>query len=173
MGLYEVENIDNPNVCAIVVNPKEYFEKFRNKSINKKHKGVRKDTKGMCFEAYISRILEIDKKPKQNKKTIQKRFQVKNIEMKITTVNKVQFASLNNKRYHCPDGITPLSYGHPLLLELRKRKKAFPKVQKLIKEEKNNLLKEELNAIRKHERINTSRTILSQPILLITKAIIK
>ena len=68
MGLYEVENIDNPNVCAIVVNPKEYFEKFRNKSINKKHKGVRKDTKGMCFEAYISRILEIDKKPKQKKK---------------------------------------------------------------------------------------------------------
>ena len=73
MGLYEVENIDNPNVCAIVVNPKEYFEKFRNKSINKKHKGVRKDTKGMCFEAYVSRILEIDKKPNKKKKK-KKRF---------------------------------------------------------------------------------------------------
>ena len=29
---------------------------------------------------------------------------------------------------------------------------------------KNNFLKEKLNAIRKHERINTLRTILSQPI---------
>ena len=28
MGLYKVENIDNPNICTIAVNPKEYFEKF-------------------------------------------------------------------------------------------------------------------------------------------------
>ena len=50
MGFSEVKNIDNPNICTIAVNPKEYFEKFRNKSTNKKHKGVRKETKGMCFE---------------------------------------------------------------------------------------------------------------------------
>ena len=34
---------------------------------------------------------------------VQKRFQLKNTEMKMTTVNKVQFASLNNKHYYCPD----------------------------------------------------------------------
>ena len=68
MGLYKVEDIDNPNVCTIVVNPKEYFEKFRNKSINKKHKGVIKDTKGMCFEDYPHRISETDQEPKQKKK---------------------------------------------------------------------------------------------------------
>ena len=49
MGLYEVESLDNPNVCTIAVNPKEYFENFKNNSINKKHKGVRRDTPGMDF----------------------------------------------------------------------------------------------------------------------------
>ena len=87
-------------------------------------------------------------------------IQVKNIEMKMTAVNEVQFASLNNKRYYYLDGITSLPNGHPLLLELRKQKKAFPKTQKLIKEEKTNFLKEELNALRKYKKINTFRTIL-------------
>ena len=52
MGLYETENIDNPSICTITVNPKKYFKKFKNRSINKKHKGVKKDTIGMCLEAY-------------------------------------------------------------------------------------------------------------------------
>ena len=42
VGLYEVESIDNPNVITIAVNPKEYFEVFRNKNFNQKHKGVKK-----------------------------------------------------------------------------------------------------------------------------------
>ena len=29
LGLYEIENIDNVNLCTIAVNPKEYFEKFK------------------------------------------------------------------------------------------------------------------------------------------------
>ena len=28
MGLYETDNIDNPNICTITINPKEYFEKI-------------------------------------------------------------------------------------------------------------------------------------------------
>ena len=43
MGLYETGNIDNQNICTIAINPKEYFEKFKNRKINKKHKGVRRD----------------------------------------------------------------------------------------------------------------------------------
>ena len=43
MGLYENENIDNQNICTIAINPKEHFEKFKNRKINKKHKGVRRD----------------------------------------------------------------------------------------------------------------------------------
>ena len=56
MGLYEIENIDNANICTIAVNPKEYFEKLKNRLINKKHKGVRRDTPGMNFESYAERI---------------------------------------------------------------------------------------------------------------------
>ena len=56
MGLYEIENIDNQNICTIAVNPKEYFEKFKDRKINKKHKGVRKDTQGMNFERNTMRI---------------------------------------------------------------------------------------------------------------------
>ena len=56
MGLYEIENISNANICTIAVNPKEYLEKLKNRLINKKHKGVRQDTQGMKFESYTERI---------------------------------------------------------------------------------------------------------------------
>ena len=56
MGLYEIEKIDNPNICTIAINPKEYFEKFKNRKINKKHKGVRRDTPGINFESYAEKI---------------------------------------------------------------------------------------------------------------------
>ena len=60
MGLYEIENIDNQNIFTIVINPKEYFEKFKNRKINKKRKGVRRDTEGMSFKAYANRTRHSD-----------------------------------------------------------------------------------------------------------------
>ena len=51
MGLYEVENLDNANLCTIAINPKQYFEKFKDRNINKKHKGVRRDMLGITFES--------------------------------------------------------------------------------------------------------------------------
>ena len=51
VGLCEVENINNTNI-SVAVNPKEYFEKYRDKTVNKKHKGLKRDTPGMNFEAY-------------------------------------------------------------------------------------------------------------------------
>ena len=59
MGLCEIESINNENICTIAVNPKEYFETFKNRKINKKHKGVRRDTPGMDFERYASRIRDL------------------------------------------------------------------------------------------------------------------
>ena len=56
MGLYEVENFDNINICTIAINPKEYFEKIKDKKINKKHKGVRRDSPSMTFESYAEKI---------------------------------------------------------------------------------------------------------------------
>ena len=65
MLCYEVENINNQHICTIAINAKEYFKKFRHKSINKKHKGVKKDTKGICFDAYANKITDINKKAEQ------------------------------------------------------------------------------------------------------------
>ena len=135
MGLYEIENIDNPNICTIAVNPKEHFEKIKNRSISKKCKGVRRYTNGMCFEAYAERItlLKVFNEKIMPKKMIQKRFQVKNTKMKMTTVNKVQFASLNDKRYYLSDRITLLPFGHPHLLEFRDKKNLFQEYKKWLK----------------------------------------
>ena len=138
MGLYEIENIDNQNICTIAVNPKEYFEKFKNRKINKKHKGVRKDTQGINFESYAMRInmlRESDDK-KEEKKIVQKRLQVKNTNMTMTSVNKVQFARLNDKRYYFSDGIVSLPFGHPSLNKLREYKKSLPKIHKLLRKKK-------------------------------------
>ena len=56
MGLYEIENIDNSNICTIAINQKKCFEKFKNRSISQKHKDVIQDTQGMNFESYTERI---------------------------------------------------------------------------------------------------------------------
>ena len=77
MGLFEIQNIDNPNICTIAINPKEYFEKFKNRKINKKHKGVRRDTPGMNFESYAENIFsirQIDIARNDKKKLVQNRL---------------------------------------------------------------------------------------------------
>ena len=56
MGLYNTENIDNPNICTFIVNPKEYLGKLKNRSIHKKHTWVSQDMPGMNFESYAERI---------------------------------------------------------------------------------------------------------------------
>ena len=135
MVLYEIENIGNQNICTIAINPKEYFEKFRNRKINKKHKGVGRDASGMCFESYALRInsLREDVDCKRDEKKIrQKRLQVKNTNMTMTSVNKVQFASLNDKIYYFSDGIVSLPFGHPSLNQVREYKKSLPKIHTVL-----------------------------------------
>ena len=61
IGLYEIGNIDDANICTIAINPKEYFEKFKNRSFSKEDKGVRRDTLGMNFESYAERITVLRK----------------------------------------------------------------------------------------------------------------
>ena len=72
MRLYKIENISNQNICTIAINLKEHFEKFKDRKINKKHKGMRRDTPGMCFESYAMRIntlRDIDCKKEEKKIT--------------------------------------------------------------------------------------------------------
>ena len=59
MGLPEFEAIDNPIMILGNVNPKEYYEYYRSKDSNKKHKSVHKGTIGMTFEVFFSRILSL------------------------------------------------------------------------------------------------------------------
>ena len=130
MGLYEIENIANANICTIAVNSKEYFEKLKNRLINKKYKEVRRDTPGMNFESYTERInvlRDISCEKKNRKKLIQKRLQVKTTEMKLTSISKVQFASLNDKPYYFSGEIVSLPFGHPSLSSLRDFKKSYAK----------------------------------------------
>ena len=79
----------------------------------------------MTFESYaerISSLRQLDTKPTK-KKLIQERLQVKNTNMIMTSINKVKFASLNDKRYYGSGGIVLLPFGHPLLKEVREYKK--------------------------------------------------
>ena len=120
MGLYKTENIDNQNISTIANNPKEYYKKFNNRKMNKKHRGVRRDTEGMSFKAYANRITSRRQLNCKNDKNItQKRFQVKNTNMMMTTINKVQFASLSNKRYYFSDRIVSLPFRHLSLSDIR------------------------------------------------------
>lgn len=41
VGLYEAESINNAGTITIAVNPKEHFEKYKEKTVNKKQ-GVKK-----------------------------------------------------------------------------------------------------------------------------------
>ena len=38
VGLFEIENINEPNIITIALNPKEYYEKFNDRTNNKKRK---------------------------------------------------------------------------------------------------------------------------------------
>ena len=56
LGHYEVESIDNPCYVTIAVNPKEYFEVFKNYKGDKKHKGIKKGSLGMELNNFAGRI---------------------------------------------------------------------------------------------------------------------
>ena len=75
MGFYEVENLDNANLRTIAIDPKEYFEKFKDRKINKKHKRVSRDTPSMTFESYaerISSLRQLDTKSEKKKTNTKK-----------------------------------------------------------------------------------------------------
>ena len=59
LGLYEVENINDPCYVTLAVNPKEYFEYFESEKCNKKHKGIKTGAKEMEYDNYAERIKPI------------------------------------------------------------------------------------------------------------------
>ena len=57
----------------------------------------------------------------------------------MTSVNKVLFTSLNDKRCFGCDGIVSLLFGHSLLNEVREYKKSLPKIDTVIEQEKDKI----------------------------------
>ena len=169
VGLYEIESIDNANVITISVNPKEYFEKYRDKTVNKKHKGLKRDMPGMNFEAYSQRICSLhefcsNQKPKKIK---QKRFQIVRCNMQMVSVSKTQFTGLNDKRFYFHDGIVSLPFGHFLLNKVKEQKEKYKaEIQHEIHDKKYDFLKEEAAAVKQCETLRVLRSIFSQPALL-------
>ena len=88
--------------------------------------------------------------------------------MTMTSVNKVKFASLNDKRYYFPDGIVSLPFGHSSLNAVREYKKSFSKIHTVIAKEKNEILKLENVVANDNERLRILRSIFSQPISYFT-----
>ena len=116
LGLYEVENINDPCYVTLAVNPKEYFEYFESEKCNKKHKGIKKGAKGMEYQNYAERIkplidFKTYKKPKPGIKSIA-RISVKKGEMTTYLNRKNKFSQLNDKRFYFPNAIISLSFGH-------------------------------------------------------------
>ena len=100
---------------------------------------------------------EIDSE-RVEKKIVQKSLQVKNWQMKMTSVNKVQFASLNDKQYHFLHRIVSLLFRHPLLPDLCELKNSYPKLHTVIEKGKDKLLILENQAVAKHESLRVSFT---------------
>ena len=72
---------------------------------------------------------------------IQKRLQVKNTEMKATSVSKVQFANLNDNRYYFFRQNCFFTVGHPLLSDLRELKKSFLKIHTVMEKKQQQIIK--------------------------------
>ena len=56
LGYFEIKHIGNPCILTITANPKEYFEMFEDKNINKEHKGIKKGSTVLGFENFSLKI---------------------------------------------------------------------------------------------------------------------
>ena len=167
LGLYEVEHIDNPCYVTLAINPKEYFEYFQSTKLNKKHKGIKKGSKGMDYENYTARIaplkdFETYEKPKNNYKEVV-RFAVKKGYMVTTKISKTKFSQLKDKRFYFPDGILYIPFGHRSLKELSKYKYGKgQKIEKYFWLEKEKLLTMEKTVLEKTPRLKFLNDVLNQ-----------
>ena len=148
------------------MNPKEYYKRFNDHSDNKKHKGLKKSTRGMDFDSYSERLADLNEFLKEflkkHKKIEQKRFQIINESMQMKSVSKVQFWQLNDKRFYFSNSLISLPFGHPYLEELRKEKHKYRSIHKIIREKKYNFLKEKSKVLKKIPRLNVLKQIFSQ-----------
>ena len=82
----------------------------------------------------------------------------------MTSINKVKFASLNDKIYYAFDGIVSLPFSHTLLNEVREYKKSLPKIHTVIEQGKDKIIFLENKSFIKNEKLKVLHSIYSQPI---------
>ena len=158
LGYYEIENIDNPCLVTIAVNPKEYLEILKNLALNKKHKGIKKGSSGMGFGNFSNRIKSLvnfgtfQKPPAEYKEV--SRFSVFQGEMVKNTVVKTKFPQLNDKRFYFPDRIIYLPFGHINLKEIDgfKQEKG-QKIERYFWEEKKSFIQHGKKALKNTPRL--------------------
>ena len=174
LGLYEVESINDPCIVTLAVNPKEYFELFKSKRTNKKHKGIKKGAPGMNYENYAERIkplydFESFSRPKTERKKVV-RFTVKKGDMTTTQVEKAKFSKINDKRFYFPDAVVSLPFGHCALKELEKyKKKKGQKIENYFLKKREKLLDLERQALTNCPRIELLNRILLQNFKVVHK----
>ena len=136
---FSIENIDDPYVVTVAVNPKEYFQEFDSQSIKKKHKGLRKGASE--FKDYAERINSIreietfGQLPKEKQK--QNSLTIRNNQMILEEIEKSKFSQINNNRYCFSDGIVSLPFSHPFLKEIVNKKQ---KTETSLQQEKRKLI---------------------------------
>ena len=124
LGLYEVENINDPCLVTLAVNPKEYLEYFQSENINKKHKEIKKGSVRMDYENFAERIKSLFSfdtyvKPKKDTRPVL-RILVKKGEMTTHKIFKSKFSQVNDKRFYFPNAVVSLPFGHCVLNDLDK-----------------------------------------------------
>ena len=121
----------------------------------------------MEYENYAERIkplfdFKTYKKPKLDMKELV-RISVKKGEMTTHKITKTKFSQLNDKRFHFPNGILSLPFGHSSLNEIDEYKKNIGQgTEKYFWTEKEKLLELENSALKNCPRLDFLNNILLQ-----------
>ena len=139
-----LKNIKRPCQIVLAVNPKEYFEYFCDERVNKKHKEIKKGSRGMDFENFTSRIASLNEIKSLRNPSIQfqeqQRFKIRGGEMEKTSIVKSKFSQTNNKRFYFENGIVSLTSFQPSLKNLNGFKdQKGQKIEQYLLEGKRNL----------------------------------
>ena len=165
LGHYGIENISDPCLLTLAVNPKEYLELVKSRYVNKKHKGIKKESSGLGFKNFAQRIkslvnIETFEQPPLDQKQVS-RIAVDHGEMVKKISIKSKFSQLNDKRFFFPDGVDSPPFGHPNLKEIVEfKKEKGQKIEKYFWEEKEHLFNLELKALKNHTRLYLYNQIL-------------
>ena len=167
MGLFAFEQVGKKIKLCLASNPKEYVEVYDDgggdEDTNFKHKGIRKDSKGMNLKEYAKKLEDLSwlkdhREAIYSSKLVQTRFKKSLGDIKMIALNKIALAQLNDKVYYFENGLMSLPHYHPDLdeiMELRGGKTIEELLSKEI-EEKTLVLEDKITLKRKNLRYYSS-----------------